>query len=281
MWSKKWWLVAAGVTVLLVVAGFVWWRWDGTRQPRVEDVVAGMNTAVADAVTAAGQDVAVTVSPVVAAAECPLGLLRTGRVFTGKADLYTDPGGEETLIDTIEQRLAGRYAVRRGTAVAGVRTLEADVGTIRLSARRLSPGWLAVTARSGCSLGTAGSGAPGSAAPGSSAPGSAAPGSGSPASGVDAVNGLLTVVGARAAAVTEQHLRCPSGDMVTVSAVSEPVEAGRLAERFLGTIPAGARTFSAAGANRVAYRDGAVSVVIAASDDGAAVTAQHTVSCPG
>ncbi|MEU8659938.1 hypothetical protein [Actinoplanes philippinensis] len=265
MRSRKRWLIAAAVvTVLLVAAGAGWWRWEGTRQPRVDDVVAGMNTAVADTVVAAGTEAAVTVSPVLAASTCRLGLLRQGSVFTGKADLYTDPGGEDALITTIQEKLAGRYAVRRGAAVAGVRALEADIGTLRLSVRRLSPGWLAVTARSACSAGAA-------ATPATAAAGSP---------GVTAVSELLTAGGARPAGVTEQRLHCPSGDIVTVSAVSEPVDAGRLAQRLLGRIPAGARTFAAAGANRVAYRDGAVSVVIAASDDAGAVTAQHTVTCP-
>jgi hypothetical protein len=258
-------LIAVAVVAALVVtaaAGAVWWRWDGDRQPRVDDVVDSMSTAVADAVVAAGQEAAVTVSAVVAAAECPLGLLRRGRVFTAKADLYTDRGAEESLITSIEQGLGGRYTTRRATAVAGVRALEADVGTVRLSVRRLSPGWLAVTARSGCSLGTVATGTAGDATP-----------------GVTAVTAMLAAVGTRPAGLTEQRLRCPAGSIVTVSAVSGPVDAARLSARLDGTIPDGARRFTAGDANRIAYRDGPTSMVVAASDDGTAVTVQHTTSC--
>jgi hypothetical protein len=259
--SRRRLLIAVAVVAVLALTaagGALWWRWDGDRQPRVDDVVATMSTAVADAVVAAGQDAAVTVSAVVAAAECRLGFFRQGRVFTAKADLYTTRGAEETLITTIEQRLAGRYTTRRAAAVAGVRALEADVGTVRLSVRRLSPGWLAVTARSGCSLGTVATGTPGDATP-----------------GVTAVTAVLTAMGARPAGLTEQRLRCPAGDIVTVSAVSGPVDA----ERLDVAIPAGARRFTARDANRIAYRDGAVSMVVAATDDGTAVTVQHTTSC--
>ncbi|MEU4163514.1 hypothetical protein [Actinoplanes sp. NPDC026670] len=261
--GKRLLIAAVVVTLLVAVAGFaVWWRWDGDRQPRVGDVVATMNTAVADAVVAAGENAAVTVSAVVAAAECELGFLRRGRVFTAKADLYTDPGGEESLITTIEQGLTGRYVTRRSDAVAGVRALQADVGPVRLSVRRLSPGWLAVTARSECSAGSVGTGTADPATPGGAA-----------------VTSLLATVGTRPAGLTEQRLKCPNGEIVTVSAVSEPVDAGRLATRVNATVPAGARQFAAYDANRVAYRDGPTSVVVAATDDGTAVTAQHTTNC--
>jgi hypothetical protein len=63
-----------------------------------------------------------------------------------------------------------------------------------------------------------------------------------------------------------------------VAAVSRPTDSARLDQR-LTTVPAGAHRFAAGSANRVAYRDGPVSVVVAASDDSTAVTIQHTVSC--
>jgi hypothetical protein len=263
--SRRGRLIAVAVVVVLLLTaagGAVWWRWDGDRQPRVDDVVAEMSTAVADAVVAAGQEAAVTVSAVVAAAECPLGFLRQGRVFTARADLYTDPGAEESLITTIEQGLAGRYATRRATAVAGVRALQADIGTIRLAVRRLSSGWLAVTARSGCSLGTAPAGTVGDTTPGDTA-----------------VTAVLTAIGTRPVSRTGQSLPCRAGSIVTVSAVSGPVSPGRLTARLDATIPAGARKFTAGDANQVAYRDGPTSMVIAVSDDGTAVTVQHTTGC--
>jgi hypothetical protein len=262
--ARKRVLISAGVVVALAAATggtAAWWRWDTQRQPRVEDVAADMNTAVADAVVAAGPEAAAAVSAVVAAAECELGPLRTGSVFTGKADLYTDPGAEDTLITTIEQNLPDRYAVRRGPAVAGVRPLHADLGAVSLSVRRLSPGWLAVTARSRCSL----------AEP--------VPPAVSTAPDATAVTGLLATLGTRPAGVTEQRLRCRAGDIVTVSAVSEPTGADDLTGRLAAAVPAGARRFAARDANRITYRDGSASVVIAASDDGAAITVQHTTTC--
>ncbi|BEL05154.1 hypothetical protein Q0Z83_033450 [Actinoplanes sichuanensis] len=256
-------IAVAVVTSLVMAAGAAaWWQWDGGRQPRVDDAVTTMTTAVTDAVVAAGDNAAVTVSAVVAAAECELGFLRRGRVFTAKADLYTDPGAEESLITTIEQGLTGRYATRRAEAVAGIRALQADVGSVRLSVRRLSPGWLAVTARSGCSAGSVDTGTADAGSP-----------------GVAGVTSLLATVGTRPATLTEQRLNCPNGAIVTVSAVSEPIDAGRLATRLATTVPAGARRFAADDANRVAYRDGPTSVVVAASDDGTAVTVQHTTDC--
>ncbi|GIE32653.1 hypothetical protein Ait01nite_056980 [Actinoplanes italicus] len=257
--------VLIGVGIVVVVAALVaataaWWRWDTQRQPRVEDVAADMNTAVADAVVAAGSEAAAAVSAVVAAAECDLGPLRTGNVFTGKADLYTDPGAEDSLITTIEQNLPDRYAVRRGPAVAGVRPLHADLGAVSLSVRRLSPGWLAVTARSRCSLAEMTPAA------------STAPDAGT-------VTGLLATLGTRPARVTEQRLHCAAGDIVTVSAVSEPTGADGLRDRLTAAVPAGARRFAARDSNRITYRDGSASVVIAASDDGAAITVQHTTTC--
>ncbi|MDI6097368.1 hypothetical protein QLQ12_01970 [Actinoplanes sp. NEAU-A12] len=257
---------AAVVTVVLLVAaagGAAWWRWDTQRQPRVDDVVTDMNTAVADAVAAAGEDAAVAVSPVVAAADCRLGPLRPGKIFTGKADLYTDPGGEDALITTIERNLPPRYAAGRGTAVAGVRPLQADIGTVTLSVRRLSPGWLAVTARSRCSLG---------AATEPAAPTGAAP-------GITAVTQLLAAAGTRPAGITEQRLRCTTGDIVTISAVSERTDTGDLTDRLAPALPSTARRFTTGDANRISYRDGPVSVIVASSDDGTAITAQHTTGC--
>ena len=265
--TRRVWVILAAVVAVSVVAagaGAVWWRWDTGRQPQVADVVAGMTTAVADTVVAAGPEVAVAVSPVVRSAECRLGAFRTGGVFTAKADLYTDPGGEDALITGIEQRLPGRYVVSRGPAVAGVRALRAETGgAATLAVRRLSPGWLTVTARSGCSLGTAA---------GPSAPA----GSGA---GVTAVTDLLGRLGTRPAGIVESRLRCGTGDISTVSATSQAVDSGNLKQRLADVVPETARLFRAGQSNRVAYRDGSVSVMVAASDDGTAISAQHTTTC--
>jgi hypothetical protein len=67
--------------------------------------------------------------------------------------------------------------------------------------------------------------------------------------------------------------------MTTTAAVSEPADSARLAERLSATVPAGARVFASGTSNLVAYRDGAVSMIVAASDDGATITGQHTTAC--
>ena len=258
-------LIAAAVTAAVVaIAAGLWWRWDTQRQPQVTDVLTAMNTAVADTVVAAGQDAAVTVSPVVRSADCELGPLRTGGIFTGKADLYVDPGSEDALITTVEQNLAGRYATTRAPAAAGVRALRADTADgISLSVRKLSPGWLTVTARSGCSLGTGGRPGP----------------AGDAVAGTGALTTLLERLGTRPRAFTEQRVRCATGDIVTISTLSQSADTRRLGDRLAGAVPAGARVFATGDANRISYREGPVSVVVAASDDGTAVSAQHTTVC--
>lgn len=82
------------------------------------------------------------------------------------------------------------------------------------------------------------------------------------------------------ATLTDQRVSCAAGGEVdTVGAVSEPVDSGDLAGRLSKIVPAGAHRFTAGESNRVVYRDGPVSVIVAASDDGAAVTAQYTTVC--
>jgi hypothetical protein len=265
-------LLLIGVLVLVVVAGGVtagaaWWRWDTARQPTVGDAVATLDRGVADVLVAAGPDAAVAVGGVVRSSVCRINALRTGGVFTASADLYTDLGGEDSLITAIAQRLSGAYAVRRGVAVSGVRPLEADVaGRVQLSVRKLSEGWLGVTARTACSLG--------SAAPQATAAAGAAG-----AAAVAGLTALFARLGTRAASVSEHRLDCAGGAIVTVTAVSAPVDTARLSERLTTAVPAGARRFASGTSNRVVYRDGDVSVIVAASDDGTAVTSQYTTTC--
>jgi hypothetical protein len=261
-------LIAAGTAVVAIgvlggaVAG--WWRWDTARQPHVGQVVADLNAAVADVVVAAGAGAAVAVSPVVESARCRLGL-HHGGLFSARADLYTDPAGEDALITEIAQRLPARYAASRGPAIAGFRPLRAALGDgVSVSVSRLSPGWLGVVAKSGCSLGRA-------AAPGPPAGATAA---------TTALTRMLGSLGTRPARLSDQRVSCAAGGEIdTVAAVSEPVDSGGLAGRLSGIVPTGAHRFAAGDANRVVYREGAVSVIVAASDDGTAVTAQYTTGC--
>jgi hypothetical protein len=247
-----------------VAAGVAWWRWDTARQPTVGEAVAVLDRAVADVVVAAGPEAAVAVSGVVRSTVCRINAFRQGGVFTANADLYTDPGGEDSLISAVAQRLAGAYPVLRGVAVAGVRPLQASVaGGVELSVRKLSAGWLGVSARTGCSLGAAASPAP--ASPGDT--------------GAAGITTLFARLGTRAASFTQHRLDCSGGAIVTVAAVSQPVDSSRLAQRLAAAVPAGARRFASGESNRVVYRDGQVSVIVAASDDGTAVTSQYTTAC--
>lgn len=258
-------IAVAGVLVLAALAGggAAWWHWDTGRQPQVRDVVATMNRAVADIVVAAGPEAAVAVSPVVRTTDCRLGFLRTGGIFTARADLYTDPGGEDALLTAIGQRLPSGYDVTRGPAVAGTRSLRATgEATVGVSVQRLSPGWLTVIARSGCSLGKAAAPPPAPAGPATAA-----------------LTDLLGHLGTRPATVTEQQVSCATGNIVTVAAVSQPVDSSGLAARLAASVPAGATRFAAGDSNRVVYRAGTTSVIIAASDDGTSVTAQYTTLC--
>lgn len=264
-WRPRWaWIVTSLMVVagLVAAGGAVWWRWDTARRPAVDDAVPAMRQAVVAAVTAAGPAAVVALSRVVRSSACRLGPLREGGVFTAKADLYTDPGREEALVDLVERGLAGRYPARRAPAVSGVRALEADPAPgVSLAVRRVDAGWLTVSARTGCSLGAA--------------PAPAAPPAGS--DGAAAVTTIFAALGTRPASFVEHRLDCPTGPVVTVAAVSEPADSAGLAERVV--VPPGARRVPAGASNRVTYRDGAVSVIVAAADDGTTVTAQHTVGC--
>ena len=262
-------MLIAVVTALVLLAGgtaggVAWWRWDTGRQPQVRDAVATMTRAVADTVTAAGPSVAVAVSGVVRSTDCRINAVRGGGIFTANADLYTRPGEEEDVVTAMERALSSSYPVRRGVSVSGFRPLEADLAAgVRLSVRRLSQGWLGVSARTGCSLGSAPS---------------------PPADPVDpaardAVTALFSRLGTRPASFTTHRLPCANGSISTVSAVSEPADTADLSSRLSGAVPAEAGLFDPGDANLVVYRAGPVSVVIAASDDGTSVTGQYTFAC--
>ena len=259
-------IVVAAVSVLLVLAGgaAAWWRWDGDRQPRVEDAVAVMTRAVADAVVAAGPTAAVAVSGVLRSTECRINAFRQGGIFTANADVYTDPGGEEALITAMAEPLSRSYPIRRGAAVAGVRPASADLPAgVRLSIRRLSAGWLSVSARTGCSLGSAPASVEEPVDP----------------TAREAITAVFAALGTRPTSFKAHRLPCAQGSTVTVAAVSEPADSAGLRARLAATIPAQAHRLAAGTSNRVAYRAGTVSVIVAASDDGTSVTSQYTVVC--
>ncbi len=247
-----------------VVGGAAWWRWDTGRQPQVREAVPAMTRAVADAVTAAGPSVAVAVSGVVRSTDCEINRVRGGAIFSTNADLYTRPGEEEDVVTAMAEALSRSYQVRRGVAASGFRPLEAEPAPgIRLSVRRLSQGRLGISARTGCSLGSV-------PAPVAEPVDPAAR---------EAVTALFSSLGTRPASFTTHRLPCAQGSITTVAAISEPADTADLNARLTGVVPAEAGLFDPGDANLVVYRAGPVSVTVAASDDGTAVTSQYTVVC--
>jgi hypothetical protein len=255
--------VPLAVVAILITTGTLWWRWDTARQPKVDSDLPAMDQAVTATITAAGDETPLAISGIFQGAVCELGLLRDGGRFTRSVDFYTDSGGEAALIDRIAAGLPPEYQPRRGTAVADAAApLSATVGGVELTVRRISPGWVIARARTGCTTGTA---------PADPAADLAA------APGGTTLAALLTGLGTTAAHVEQHRLACPGG-ATTVAVVSAPADAAGLAARLTGRIPASARVVSTT-ANRVAYRDGDFSVIVAASDDNTAITLQHTNPC--
>ena len=103
----------------------------------------------------------------------------------------------------------------------------------------------------------------------------ASPAPGDPA--VQTITDLLAGLGTTPAGFNTTSVPCPNGQIVTVAGFSGATDSGRLTDRL--SPPTGARPCLVPGANRVAYRDGAISVVVDASDDGAAMTVRRTVTC--
>ncbi|MGI5214396.1 hypothetical protein [Plantactinospora sp. CA-290183] len=254
------------VVVLFAAVGVVWWRWDSARQPDVTDDVPRMNEVIAAALVAAGDEAAVAMSGVYRAATCSLGPFRGGGQFTRTADLYTDPGSEDALISRIAAGLPSSYRVGRGgTAVSGnAAPLTASLGGVQLSVRHLGPGWVTARARTGCTGGAQGSDGAGDASGGAAG---------------ETIDRLLSTLGASAGEAYRHSVDCPTGgQVVTLAVLSRPTGSAALAERLRGSVPAGARQFTSP-SNRISYRQGPVSVIVAASDDSTAVTARHTTMC--
>jgi len=263
-------LAGSVVAAVLVVAGAAVgvWRWDASRDPQVRDSVADMDRGVAAALVAAGDDAAVAVSGMIRAAPCSLGVLRGGGRYSRAADLYVPAGQEDAAISGIERRLPASFAPRRDEALAGsARPLIAAAGAgVQLSVRQLGPGWLTAEARTDCVAGPA-------------EPADARPADDDPA--VSAIRQVLAALGTAPAGFNTASVPCPEGQpggrIATVAGLSAGTDSGRLAQRL--TVPRGARVFEVAASNRVAYRDGAVSVVVEASDAGSAVAVRRTTTC--
>jgi hypothetical protein len=258
-------MLAAFAVFAAQVTLSVWlWRWNADRGPNVRDDLPAMDRAVAATVTAVGENAAVSVTGLVRVRSCDLGTLRTGGVYTRSATFYVDSGDEDTLISRIAGRLPAAYQPRRQPAVAGgAAPLSAVAGhDVSLTVRELGDGWLVATATTGCTNGPA-------------QPADPPPDARTPATAT--ITDVLASLHTQPAELHQRSLICPGGHTTTVAAVSKPVDSGQLRPRV--TVPAIARSFVAGTANRVAYRTGDVSVIIAASDDGRTITVRYTTSC--
>jgi hypothetical protein len=268
--NLRWRLLIAGVVALAIALPVVIGvasRHAGTPEgsagpsaPPLAAVSADQDRAVAAVLSAAGDRAAVAVTAAVPVRACTAGNAR-GSVFARSADLYVDPGGEDALIGAVGAALPSEYRQRRGTATGGAAApLTAEVGgAVTLTVAQLGEGWVRATAQSDCRAGASPSPVAGSA----------------PAQ----LAALLGTLGTAPDSVRATALPCPAGGQtVTWAALSGTADSSQLQQRLAPTLPAGARRFVSP-ANRLPWRDGHTSVVVAASDDGTHVTVQYTVDC--
>lgn len=153
--KRKWWLVGVGVLLALAVqAGVAVKVWQHTR-PRLPGLAAAVPTldqVIAAVVTAAGDSAAVAVSDLVASTACQNTPFAKGGRYTRTADLYTNPGGEDTLIGRIAAALPQGEHPQRGNRIGGgAAPLKADLGGgIHLQVSQIDRGWVAATAKTDC-----------------------------------------------------------------------------------------------------------------------------------
>src|SRR6266545_3321592 len=199
------------------------------RLPALAPVAPILERAIAAVVTAA-----VAVSGVVPYTSCQNTFLAPGSRFNRSADLYTDPGAEDTLIQRIADALPASEHPRRSSPVGGgAAPPSADLGgDVHLRVSQLGREWLETVAETGCRTAT------------HTEPVDTTP----PADAVTAVTRLLAALGTTPTTWQVQTVTCPTGAITS-------------------------------GANRLAWRDGATSVIVAASDDGTHITAQRTTIC--
>jgi hypothetical protein len=232
--------------------------------PGAADVLPTMDRAVAEVAGAVGDDAAIALAGLTPASGCRVGR-RVGSIYTRKLDIYLTRGGESALIDAIAGRLPPAYSPQREPAVAGAAPpLLAQPGPgVRLSVRQLGEGWLTATAQTDCRAGGARVPEPSS----------------SPDPTVTAtVDRILTGLHSRAGQWNHRLAACPAGTLATTVAISTPTDSDNLATRLSEQVPLTARLYTA-GADRLAYRDGRSSVVVAPTDDGTAVTVRYTTGC--
>jgi hypothetical protein len=266
--TRKRWITVAAVTAVVGVAlgatAVVVWQHVRPRLPTLAAAEPALDRAIATTVTAAGTDAAVTVSGLVQTTSCQHTFLAKGSRFTRTANLYTDPGGENTVIDDVAAALpAGEHPVRGTPSPSGVSGLTADLGDgITLQVIAIGDGWLAATAETDCRSGEL--------TPDPTGP--------QPASLVDPVTQLLAALGTRPSGFHAETVACARGRITTLDSASVATTTANLASRLATVVPAGARQFQST-SNRLAWRQGTVSTIVASSDDGTQITVQRTTGC--
>lgn len=116
--SRRWLTgLAAAWAVLILVLAIIARDGDVTVQTQrnAAEVRPSVDRAVADIVTAAGPEVALTVSPYRFDGSCRISLVRRGVFYERLLRLYTPPGEEQALLERIVDRLPDRYATRLRT----------------------------------------------------------------------------------------------------------------------------------------------------------------------
>ncbi len=255
---RTWWIGL--VVVVLIAAGAVltWHQLNpGTpTRPSVGPATPLLDQAIDVVVAGAGDDAAVTVSGLVPTTSCD-----GGTRYTRTADLYTDPGSEATVIHRIAQALppamAPSWTASLGGGAASLNATLGGGGTLQVL--QLDQGWIAATATTDCR----------------------APGAASSSAAASPDPGLTSALGSLGTAPTTWHsdaVACTSGQIVTVSTASGTISLDGIAARLAKLPPAGATVFTSP-SDRISWRVGNVSTVIAAADDGTHVTAQTTQSC--
>jgi hypothetical protein len=259
MSRRRWWL--AGTVAVLVAgtgAGVIVWQHVRAHLPTVSVVTPVLDRGIANVVTAVGDSAAVTVTGLVPARSCG-----GGSIFTVTANLYTNPGTEGAVIDRIAAAIPAGDAPRRSAAFGGgAPSLYASLGDgVQLQVIQLDHGWISATATSGCR---------------SAARPAAAPLA--PAAATVALGSTLHALGSAPTAFHADAVTCASGQIVTTSTASEPLDLADLPVR-LAKLPPPSATVYASPSDRISWRQGSVSTVISAADDGTHVTAQQTVTC--
>ena len=250
-------LGAQGATAALV------WQHTRPRLPPVAAATAALEQAIAAVVGAAGDQAAAAVSGLVPYTSCENTFLARGSRYNRSADLYTDPGAEAALIDRIAAHLpADDHPQRVAPTGTSPAPLTASFGPVQVRVAELGQGWVEAFAESACRGGRP----------------PAPPRAGSDASAQATIAHLLGSLGTRVQSSRSDVLGCPAGRITTVSALSDPTSTDQLATRVAPLVPTGARQFRAP-ANRLSWRVGSESVVVAASDDGTHVTVQDTTLC--